>query len=70
VIETFVIVWNSKYLETTTFRKLDLFPPSNEERETPTQLGLSRANFDQCPVILCVVHHRQNPLDPTGFLAA
>jgi hypothetical protein len=26
-------------IENTTFRKRDLFPPSDEERETPTVLG-------------------------------
>jgi hypothetical protein len=49
-------------LETTTFRKLDLFPSSREGRETPTLLDpLERAKTSS--VILNVKPHRQNPLD-------
>jgi hypothetical protein len=39
--EDFPTIRNSKKLENT-FRKLDLFPSSGEERETPTPLGLLR----------------------------
>jgi hypothetical protein len=43
------IVRDSKYLENTTFRKLDLFPSSSEGRETPTLLGsLEGANLNDC----------------------
>jgi hypothetical protein len=40
--------WNSKWLENTTFQKLDLFLSSGDGRETPTLLGpLGRANLNQ-----------------------
>jgi hypothetical protein len=43
---TLSIVWNSKQLENTKFRKLELFPSSGEGRDTPTLLGhLERANM-------------------------
>jgi hypothetical protein len=48
------IVQNSKYLENTSFRKLDLCPSSGDGRETPTLLGLlERANLNT--VILSVI---------------
>jgi hypothetical protein len=41
--------WNSKYLEKTTFLKINLFPSSDERRETTTLLDpLGRANFNHC----------------------
>jgi hypothetical protein len=41
------IIQNSKQLENTTFRKLDLFPSSGDRKETPTLLGpLERANLN------------------------
>jgi hypothetical protein len=36
---TLLVLRNSKKLENTTFRKLDLFLPSAEGKETPTLLG-------------------------------
>jgi hypothetical protein len=63
------IVRNSKLLENTTFRKLDLFPSSGERNQTPSLLApLERANFKHWikfanPIILSVIHPRQNPLD-------
>jgi hypothetical protein len=45
---TLSIAHNSKRLENTTFRKLDLFPSSGNGRETPTLLGrLERGNLNQ-----------------------
>jgi hypothetical protein len=38
-LRTVSIVRNSNKLENTTFRNLDLFPSSGEERETHTVLG-------------------------------
>jgi hypothetical protein len=46
-LRTSSIVRNSNELENTTFRKLDLFPSSGEERETSTLLGpLERDNHN------------------------
>jgi hypothetical protein len=41
-----VLIWNSKRLEKATFRKLDLFPFSEQGRKTHTLLGpVERANL-------------------------
>jgi hypothetical protein len=46
-MRTLSIVRKSNELENTTFRELDLFPSSYEERETSTMLGpIERANLN------------------------
>jgi hypothetical protein len=64
-----------KTQKNTTFRKLDLFPSSDEEWETPTlldpleranpsyfnNLSITRRTKSKNPVMLSVTHHRQNP---------
>jgi hypothetical protein len=48
-------------LENTTYLKLDLFPSSDEGRETPTlSVPLERANL----------YHSTNPLDSTRMVRA
>jgi hypothetical protein len=46
---TLSIVRSSKYLENTTFRKLDLFPSQGEERGTPLLGPLERLAFSKGP---------------------
>jgi hypothetical protein len=55
-----------------TFRKLDLLPFSGVRENIPTQLGpLDRADLNHWteksknPLILNVIHHRQNRLEST-----
>jgi hypothetical protein len=48
---------NTRKRTNTTFRKLDLFPSSGEIKS-------------ETPVILCVIHHRQNPIESTRYIAS
>jgi hypothetical protein len=74
---------SSGILESTTFRKLDLFPSLGEGRgeDTPSPEDGKRSSFQNVvfsripdngkspknPVILCVIHHRQNRLESKSF---
>jgi hypothetical protein len=64
---------DSKGLEdkNTTFRKLDLFPSSCD----PVSEALSSNSLEsgwwtksKNPLILCVIHHRQNPIESTRLI--
>jgi hypothetical protein len=55
-----------RILKNTTFRKLDLFPPSGERRETPTLLGPSeRANLNHwkniCFIMFIIFNKSRRP---------
>jgi hypothetical protein len=63
----------SKELEdkNTTFRKLGLFPSSGEGRQLLCwvhykELTSISGPVIENPLILCVVHHRQNPIESTS----